>query len=296
MNRYIGTELAEEFKISKLYSVHYFEYSKNFSFNGERHNFWELVYVDKGEITVVADKTEHVLSHGKMIFHKPDEWHELRANGETAPNLIIVSFECNSPAMSFFENKIVTVGQSQKNLLSRIMVEYSNVFSTVLDNPATTELEKHSEPKLFGAEQLIRMYIAELLILFMRESDTGQYTTLMGNRIDSSIESVLMIMNANVFGKLSLSELSRQSGMSIASLSAIFTKHFKMGVMDYFFRMKTEVAKKYLREDNYNITQISEILGYNSIHYFSRQFKKITGMTPTQYANSVKALAEINKS
>ena len=36
----------------------------------------------------------------------------------------------------------------------------------------------------------------------------------------------------------------------------------------------------------------SEHLGYTSIHYFSRQFKKTTGMTPSEYASSIKAMAE----
>ena len=43
-----------------------------------------------------------------------------------------------------------------------------------------------------------------------------------------------------------------------------------------------------------NFTQISAHLGYTSIHYFSRQFKKIVGMTPSEYASSVKAIAEGN--
>ena len=64
MNKYIGTKLKDDIKVTKLYSVHYFEYSKDFSFTGESHDFWEIVYVDKGEITVVADGKEHVLSHG----------------------------------------------------------------------------------------------------------------------------------------------------------------------------------------------------------------------------------------
>ena len=41
-----------------------------------------------------------------------------------------------------------------------------------------------------------------------------------------------------------------------------------------------------------NFTQIADALGYTSIHYFSRQFKKITGMTPSEYASSIKVLAE----
>lgn len=47
-----------------------------------------------------------------------------------------------------------------------------------------------------------------------------------------------------------------------------------------------------IRTNRMNFTQISEHLGYTSIHYFSRQFKKVTGMTPSEYASSIKAMAE----
>ena len=54
----------------------------------------------------------------------------------------------------------------------------------------------------------------------------------------------------------------------------------------------TELAKELIREKNMNFTQIADYLGYTSIHYFSRQFKKIAGMTPSEYASSIKALSE----
>ena len=47
-----------------------------------------------------------------------------------------------------------------------------------------------------------------------------------------------------------------------------------------------------IRENDMNFTQISDFLGYSSIHYFSSQFKKLSGMTPTEYATSIKALSE----
>ena len=56
--------------------------------------------------------------------------------------------------------------------------------------------------------------------------------------------------------------------------------------------MKIDMAKQLIRTEQMNFTQISEKLGYSSIHYFSRQFKKLTGMTPSEYASSIKAMAE----
>ncbi len=56
--------------------------------------------------------------------------------------------------------------------------------------------------------------------------------------------------------------------------------------------MKIDFARQLIRDNDMNFTQISDFLGYSSIHYFSRQFKKITGMTPTEYATSIKALSE----
>ena len=73
MPEYTGTRLNDEIKISRLYTVHYFEYSKRFSFTGESHDFWELVYADKGDVTVFADDKSFVLEQGNVIFHKPNE-------------------------------------------------------------------------------------------------------------------------------------------------------------------------------------------------------------------------------
>ena len=48
-----------------------------------------------------------------------------------------------------------------------------------------------------------------------------------------------------------------------------------------------EKAKELIRENDKNFTQISEELGFSTVHYFSRLFKKKTGMTPTEYRSSV---------
>ena len=127
---YRGISLSRDFEISKLFSVHYFEYMSDFFFPGEAHDFWELLCVDRGEVEVTADSHHYTLKRGEIIFHKPNEFHGLKANGTVAPNLVVISFRCLSPAMSFFEEKILTIGEIEKNLLASIIIEAKNAFSS----------------------------------------------------------------------------------------------------------------------------------------------------------------------
>ena len=60
----------------------------------------------------------------------------------------------------------------------------------------------------------------------------------------------------------------------------------------YINDKKLERSCQMLLENRYTISEISLRLGYTSIHYFSRQFKKVSGMTPSEYASSIKAMAE----
>ncbi|MBE7023420.1 MAG: helix-turn-helix transcriptional regulator [Clostridia bacterium] len=291
---YKGFELGIAIQIGKLFSVHYFEYSKNFSFHGEKHNFWEFVYVDKGEVTVTAGEKDIVLSQGNVIFHKPDEWHNVRANGKIAPNVAIVSFECESPAMKFFEGKVLKVGQEQKNLISKIISEYTNAFSTPLGNIFTEELKLKEAPDI-GAEQLIKQYIGEFLILFLRQKAPAiQHKSFTVNNSSSMVNILENFMMAHISETMSIDRLMKYSGLNRMGVNRLFKYHYGVSPIQYFIQLKIELAKKYIREDNYNITQISELLGYSSIHYFSIQFKKTTGMTPSEYSNSIKAMSPLD--
>ena len=292
MPEYTGTRLNDEIKISRLYTVHYFEYSKRFSFTGESHDFWELVYADKGDVTVFADDKSFVLEQGNVIFHKPNEWHNVRANGVDAANITIITFASPSKAMSFFENKILSVGQKQKELLSKIVSEYTNAFKTPLNDPYTTHLERRSDAAV-ASEQLIKLFLCEFLILFLRNDPSGRQRTVRSiHRSDATLNLLINYMEQNITKTVTLKELMEYSGTNRTAIENIFRENLGKGAVEYFLILKIELAKKYLREDNYNITQISEILGYSSIHYFSRQFKKITGMTPTEYLLSIKAMMD----
>ena len=59
------------------------------------------------------------------------------------------------------------------------------------------------------------------------------------------------------------------------------------GVMAYFTLLKIDRAKEMIREEKYTFTEISEKLCFNNSQYFTTVFKRVSGMTPTEYANMV---------
>lgn len=291
---YEMTRLKEEFKINKIVTVHYFEYMKDFSFDGEKHDFWELVYVDKGIIEISADKRVYRLRQGEMIFHKPCEFHALKANGSIAPNLVIVSFECKSKAVKFFCDRIFTINGEQKDCLSTIVKEAGRAFSSRLSDPELKKLERRKETA-FGAEQLIKISLEHLLILlyrsnFIKINNSGEKSmSVLSERLDKNIVGdIIEYMNENIGENYSFEDFASLVNISPTRLKVIFRQKTGMGVMRYFKSLKIARAKLFIRENDYNFTQIAMILGYASIHSFSRQFKAVEGMSPREYAKSVK--------
>lgn len=292
--KYKMTELREEFQIKRVISIHYFEYMSDFIFSGESHNFWEFLCVDKGEVDITADREHLTLQRGNIIFHKPNEFHSVAANGTTAPNLVVVGFECGDPSMSFFENKILNVGESERTLLAQIISEARTNFCTVLDDPYLEQLKRVEQPP-FGAEQMIKIHLEQLLIqLYRKYSDElqkyGKEQTTMPD--DELYQNILQYFENHLSEQMSIQRICQEHLVSPSQLKRLFRRHSSSGILEKFNAMKIEHAKQLIRNQKDNFTQIADQLGYGSIHYFSRQFKQVTGMTPTEYATSIKQLSE----
>ena len=288
--------LKEELHISEIITIHYFEYTNTYQFSGESHDFWEFLCVNKGKIVVTADNTSHVLTSGQIIFHKPNEFHNVRANGRIAPNLIVISFACSSPCMKRLENLITRIGEKEKTILANILYEARQCIKTPLDNPFTQKMSR-KEIAPFASEQLIKLNLEYFLITIIRQLDSRQLPAPTMKSVRKKNDALLCVrviayLEEHITEKLTLEEICHATMVGRAQLLKLFKEEKGCGVIDFFSHMKIDTAKKMIREESGNFSQISDYLGYSSIHYFSRQFKKITGMTPSEYASSIKALSE----
>ncbi|MBP5160085.1 MAG: helix-turn-helix domain-containing protein [Lachnospiraceae bacterium] len=299
---YIKTPLKDEIAIDYIVTIHYFEYMKDFVFEGETHDFWEFVCVDVGEIEVFDGKEKRILKRGDVFFHEPMEFHALKATGRSAPCLVVVTFGSDSPAMDFFRHRRLRYTEHQRELLSNIVVEAKKAFSTPLGDPSTKRMDLRAN-EAFASQQLIKLYLQLFLINAVRtgrtETDGERSTekrslsTAHHKQSDEDIVSAVKRYFAeNINRPLTVGEICHDNFISYSRLKQVFKSKLGCGVLEYFNLMRTERAKELIREGELNVSEISGHLGYSSIHYFSRHFKQTTGMSPSEYAQSIKALTD----
>lgn len=304
---YMPTALRRTLRIEEIYTIHYFEYHKNYVFGGERHDFWELLYIDRGEVLVTAGDQQFVMAQSQLLFHPPGEFHAIKANGVVAPNTIVISFGCDSTDMEQLAGRIFHINDSERVMLAGIVREANHAFSTDLGDPMYRKLElragRPGSTQGFAAQQMLLCNLEMLLISLIRKGGMKTYSAAVGidqeNLWKERVRQVVTWIGQNIDRPICLNDVCAKVMMNKSTLERVFRQQMGTSIISYCRRLKVEQAKKMLREENMNITQIAERLGFSSIHYFSRTFKKITGMAPSEYALSVKAIidhSEIAKS
>lgn len=285
---YIKTRIRSVINISKIVTIHYYEFDRSFSFSGERHDFWEMVYVDKGRVEIKRDEQKGELSQGEIVFHAPDEFHSIKAL-DSSPNFFVISFVCDSPAMQYFHKYQTQLGKSLRPFIASIIRESENAYDIPKNNPNLKKLvRKESCP--IGAEQLIKTYLEQFLILLVRDiTNKGQADIFpskesMENHLVHEVKKYICSKSES---RVRVGDICRKFGYSKSYLSKVFHQMSGKTLAGYTAQVKIDRAKQLIREGNLNFTEISALLAFDNPQYFSRVFKRCTGMSPTEFKHSL---------
>lgn len=283
--------IKNEIEIKGFNSIYYFEFGKDFSHAPEKHNFWEMVYVDSGKINAVTNGIGCTLMQGQVIFHEPMEIHAHISDNKVSNNMLVISFTTDSPSMQYFKSKTFTLDKTGKTLLSLFLEEAKNALGEISgDYTNKSNLDFASAP--FGSTQLLGCYFTEFLIQLLRSGSTLSkevQSSKKSRSIANNSLSELMCeyMKENIYSSLTLKDVCSYFLLGKTQLCKIFRESTGESPIEYYTKAKIKEAKKLIRENNYSVGQISEMLGYSSIHNFSRAFKKAVGMSPSAYGKSI---------
>lgn len=288
---YYKYKLVDTLPIKRIVTIHYLELDETFQSKGEQHDFWEFVYVDKGTAIVQTKDMTITLGAGDCIFHEPNEYHIHMSDEKNIPNLFIISFVCLASGMEFFRHFYGSVPHKLRYLIANILTEGKATFTLPYHNPYFAKLESR-EDAILGGEQMIRTYLEQLLILLMRTSSSASATAVFATKesMETHIAGKMAeYLEENLYKcNVTVEELCHLIGYSRSYLSKIFKTTYNCTITEYQINLKIKEAKHLIREQCLNFSQISEKLCFPNPFYFSRVFKKIVGMPPSEYRHSIR--------
>ena len=241
------------------------------------HHCHQILFITEGSAKIEINDNLYEAKKGSLIIFSKFEQHSVsiidgdyhRFVLEIDPDILmnsgssygIVSVLFNRPA-GFFN--ILDVSDR--------MEEFENIFSRMIN-----EKEKND----FLSNDMLDILMQELLVLVCRRFPERFFEISESN---FHIVSEIQYRFEREYEKdFSLNELSKEYNLSVSYLSHLFKEITGHSVMGYLLFCRIAAAKKYLAESDRSISRIVEKCGFSDFSNFSRTFKKLTGISPSEF-------------
>ncbi|MDY2881745.1 MAG: AraC family transcriptional regulator [Romboutsia timonensis] len=270
-NPFNYSNISSSLDISEIYTKFYQEKGTNYNFSGEKHSYWELTYVDKGELLTTIDRVSYHLKQGDLIFYAPMQFHTQSTFEKISSSYLTINFKMNFNHADLLCNKIFSLQRDSYFIVTRLIEELSN------DN--------------LYSDDLSLCYLKELIIQMLRLDNShfhSKPTTHMQQTYENELlNDILLYIDDNIYEKISVSTLCDHFCISTSMLHSLFRKNMNNTAKNYINELKLSKSKELIRNSTHTLSEISEMLGFSSIHYFSKKFKSYFNISPTEYSKSI---------
>ncbi len=267
----LDVHIRHQLRVTELYTFFYHEKEQSFFFPGEAHPMLELTYVDQGSMHSVADGQDLLLQQGDMVIYGSNQWHMQYADIGVAPRYVTISFDLKGSDLAPLLNRKIAPPQNVTLLLQQMLREQERMDMYSVD--------------------MILSQLTLLLLELLRGHKDSSHKVKASNALHSENEIIRraqQYISTHVREKLSVPLVARMVDVSSSYLTALFHKNLQISPGEYIRRIKLQESKQMIRENSMNITEIATTLQYSSVHHFSRQFKDKFGISPMEYAKSVR--------
>lgn len=270
-NPFNYSNISSSLDISEIYTKFYQEKGTNYNFSGEKHSYWELTYVDKGELLTTIDRVSYHLKQGDLIFYAPMQFHTQSTFEKISSSYLTINFKMNFNHADLLCNKIFSLKRDSYFIVTKLIEELSN------DNLYSNDLSL--------------CYLKQLIIQMLRLDNShfhSKPTTHMQQTYENELlNDILLYIDDNIYEKISVSTLCEHFCISTSMLHSLFRKNMNNTAKNYINELKLSKSKELIRNSTHTLSEISEMLGFSSIHYFSKKFKSYFNISPTEYSKSI---------
>ena len=230
---------------------------------------FQLVYITKGKGQFAAmNNMVCQITEGSLFFLSPGEWHTYKPDESTGWESYWVGFDgafaqdLLKHKSAYIANPVVNIGYDE---------EIVSLYKKLL------EVSISERP---GYQNLLSGIVIHLLsYLIYREKNKN----LNDKEIFNKIDKARLIIREKFNSSVSPEEIAASLNMSYTWFRRMFRQYTGLAPAQYITQLKIQKAKEMLSVSNKPIKEIAVEIGFESIDYFSTQFRKQTGQTPTQF-------------
>lgn len=251
------------------------------------HNDYEIYYLLEGERYYFIENQTYLIKEGSIVFINKGQIHKTGYAGIPYHDRILIALK-EEPFDTFLQSACgMTLGE--------FFSKYGGVFQ--LDNSGQNFVKdkllsiagelRQKNPMYIS---MVMMQLCSVLIYIMRRTmqdkdNSDQHPSLANTPKHRKVSEVASYIVANPTEAISLNNLAEHFYISKYYLSRIFKEVTGFTVSEYINVHRIKKAKELLLHTDYNISQVAELCGYESITYFERVFYKYTNTSPLKYRN-----------
>ena len=266
---YAPCPLQKNLEVTALHTAFVHGMEPEYSSQSESHDFWELLVVLEGQVSVVTGESVVMLTANHMLVHEPMEFHRHFNPTQEKNKYAVLSFsaECMPP-----------VQKGMYLLSAQQVVEFRAMIGMIRDQ---YEMDKIC---VMGRKANARPWVDQEI-----KSRLEYYlSTVLFNRIapynstDRDYRRIVSYLRDNIGRNLTISVIAEELEMSPSNLKRVFSLYAGMGIMKHFNQLKFQRAGQLLLQ-GYSVREVSEMLSFTSQSVFSTAFKNAVGVPPSKY-------------
>ena len=257
-----------------------------------RHNHLEIDYIYSGCAVLEMEDERFLLQENELCIIPPEMPHNLMVESEGS---VCIGFMVRQSTFDTIFGNVLAMDDLLARYFKNVLYNKNNhhslrfhispedaLFAKLIQD---ITIEAHSTARYAGA--VANCLMQELFFLLLRnDSDTA--TSFTQDEFMTNQSQFLMILEymQKHYDTVSLEFLSGFFNYNESYLSRMFKEKMNMTFSELLMNIRMKKAAGMLRDTDFSIADISEMVGYSSVDYFTKAFKKKYGITPSRYRGS----------
>ena len=234
---------------------------------------YQLLYIAAGKAHFHFDDKEQVVTAGHMVLYRPKEPQKYEYYGEDQTEVYWVHFTGGN-----VKNVLRSYGltDDKRVFYCGSGLDYQNLFRTMINELQMCKV---------NYAEMLEMYLRQIFIMLQRYFLNSLKTD--NAHVVEEINKATLYFNEHYSEDISIDEYAQNNHVSVSWFIRNFKQCTGSTPMQYILSKRIYNAEILLHDSTYNVTEIAEIVGYDNPLYFSRIFKKLKGISPSEYRKNI---------